>query len=398
LYNSESDDQLICHSFGAMSFGTPCNVYDSDWNVSFPSNIDDTSLTCPGFDSIETYDGDSFGQVTIASYQRYKFRLYRIASSITRNVYLRSGATLTQVVGEIKAINQRLLQWEKCVPRELRLKYLKFESPDATLQRTVKIFQLQALALQLSYDNIQLVLHRPLLTINRVPRWPSDGPQANPEAHAATMDSSTDRVDSMVRASKYQCWVSSMSTSKIGEHAGILTALHNTHGAAYAGIQSFTAGVVLIIFALSDPLSDQAHQAKRAVSRIIKVPRLHRFRTAVSDQCGAILEELVRLVLAEEMKALLNEGEPSREVLAPNRTSDDPTATNGNGDPTSVFDGNDVTMQTSELSDGGATDVFELFSHETLELPRDIASGNFSDALVSLQDGTVPPFDALVPG
>ncbi|KAJ9604180.1 hypothetical protein H2200_011014 [Cladophialophora chaetospira] len=369
--------------FGAMSFGTPCNVYDSDWNVSFPTNIDDTSVKCPSFDSIETYDGESFGPVTIASYQRYKFRLYRIASSITRNVYLRSGATLSQVVGEIKAINQRLLQWERCVPRELRLKYLKLDNPDKVEQRTLKIFQLQALALQLSYDNIQLVLHRPLLTINRVPRWPSDGPQAGNEANTTPTETSPECVGA-IKTSKYQCWMSSMSTSKIGEHSSILTALQNTHGAAYAGIQSFTAGVVLGIFALSDPLSDQAHQAKRAVSRIIKLPRLHRFRTAVSDQCGAILEELVRLVLAEEMKALLNEGEPSRESIAHNRAPEDPAV--GRHGERPLTDANDAAIEAAELSDESETDMFELFSHETLELPRDIASGNFSDALVSLQD------------
>ena len=370
-----------------MSFGRPCNIYDSDWTVSFPSNIDDISLTCPGFDSIETYDGESFGPVTIASYQRYKFRLYRIASTITRNVYLRSGATLPQVVREIKAINQRLLQWEKRVPRELRLKYLKFEDPNKTQQRTLRIFRLQALALQLSYDNIQLVLHRPLLTSNRMSRWPSDGSQALGDANSAGLEISTDSVDAMIKISKYQCWVSSMSTSKIGEHSAILTALQNTHGAAYAGIQSFTAGVVLGIFSLSDTLSDQAHQAKRAVSRIIKLPRLHRFRTAVSDQCGAILEELVRLVLAEEMKALLNEGEPSGDGVLQGRVPDESTAVARTGNTAAPIDGNDVTMQSSDLSDESIADVFELFSHETLELPRDIASGNFSEALVSLQDG-----------
>ena len=177
-----------------------------------------------------------------------------------------------------------------------------------------------------------------------------------------------------------------MSTSKIGEHAEILTALQNTHGAAYAAIQSFTAGAVLGVFALSDPLSDQAHQAKRAVSRIIKLPRLYRFRTQVSDQCGAILEELVRLVLAEEMRGLLNEGEPGRDG---NALSDDSTIVSRNGDPIPILDGSDTFMPAADPSEPGGTDIFELFSHETLELPRDIASGNFSDALSSLQDGRI---------
>ncbi|EXJ65887.1 uncharacterized protein A1O5_10863 [Cladophialophora psammophila CBS 110553] len=382
--------------FSAISFGTPCNVHDSDWDVSFPGNIDDTSLTCPGLESMETYEDETFGPVTIASYQRYKFRLYRIASTITRNIYLRSGATLPEVVGEIKAINHRLLEWEKCIPRELRLKYLKYNSGDRTIRRTIRTFQLQALTLQLSYDNIQLVLHRPLLTINRVPRWPPGVPQPGNDSDQITLNVSNDAVDTMIRTSKYQCWVSSMRTSKIGEHAEILAASQNTHGAAYAGIQSFTAGVVLGIFALSDPLSDQAHQAKRAVSRIIKLPRLHRFRTTVSDQCGAILEELVRLVLAEEMKALLTEAESSGQDYVQNRLADERTTVDQHspasvcGKQQPVVDGNDVPEQAAKLSDRNGTDAFELFSQHSLDLPRDIASGNFSDALVSLQDGLIP--------
>ncbi|OAP62538.1 hypothetical protein AYL99_01765 [Fonsecaea erecta] len=380
--------------FSAITFGTPCNVHDSDWDVSFPGNIDDTSTTCPGFESVESYEDETFGPVTIASYQRYKFRLYRIASTITRNIYLRSGATLPEVVGEIKAINQRLLQWEKCIPRELRLKYLKYNRTDKTSMRTIRTFQLQALALQLSYDNIQLVLHRPLLTINRVPRWPRAGPEAGGDSEQMMMHAVNDAVDPMmIRTSKYQCWVSSMRTSKIGEHSEILAASQNTHGAAYAGIQSFTAGVVLGIFALSDPLSDQAHQAKRAVSRIIKLPRLHRFRTTVSDQCGAILEELVRLVLAEEMKALLTEAESSgqdsvEDVERPSVDQLSPVAESC--DKQSTVDGNNVLVQGTKLFSGSSTDNPELFSHHNVELPRDIASGNFSDALVSLQDGLVP--------
>ncbi|KIX92430.1 uncharacterized protein Z520_11905 [Fonsecaea multimorphosa CBS 102226] len=378
--------------FSAITFGTPCNVHDSDWDVSFPGNIDDTSMTCPGFDSMESYEDETFGPVTIASYQRYKFRLYRIASAITRNIYLRSGATLSEVVGEIKAINHRLLQWEKCIPPELRLKYLKSNGTDRTSTRTVRTFQLQALALQLSYDNIQLVLHRPLLTINRVPRWPRLGPEAGNDPDQIMVQTVNDAIDPrMIRTSKYQCWVSSMRTSKIGEHAEILAASQNTHGAAYAGIQSFTAGVVLGIFALSDPLSDQAHQAKRAVSRIIKLPRLHRFRTTVSDQCGAILEELVRLVLAEEMKALLTEAESSGQDCVQEKLTDGRVPVNqlspvtDSCDKQSPVDESNVPFQGAKLLDG-STDAFELFSHHNVELPRDITSGNFSDALVSLQD------------
>ncbi|KIX08826.1 uncharacterized protein Z518_03483 [Rhinocladiella mackenziei CBS 650.93] len=385
----------VADVFGAISYGTPCTVQDIEWDLTFPGNIDDTSLTCPGFESMETYNDETIGPVTIFSYQRYKFRLYRIASSIARNVYMRNGATLHHVVGEIKAINERLHQWEKCIPRELRLKHLRCNSTDEKIRQTFKIFQLQALVLQLSYDNIQLVLHRPLLTMNRVPRWPLEGAASAGELVPDTRRGPADDVNGMIRTSKYQCWVSSMRTSRLGEYADILAASRNTHGAAYVGIQSFTAGVVLGIFALSDPLSDQAHRAKHAVSKIVKLPRLHKYRTVVSDQCGAILEELIRLVLAEEMKALLTDGDHPAHNGAGIALQDREVPRNPYTNTDDVHTYQQplaVTTQVGEQVSGDVempeSDSAGFLSQQPPDLPEDIACGNFTDALLSLQDGT----------
>lgn len=398
-------------SFGALSYGTPCSIRDDDWEVSLPGNIDDTAITCPGFDSVETYAGETFGPVTVCSYQRYKFRLYRIAWSITRNVYRRSGAALDDIVREIKTISYRLQQWEKSIPRELRLKHLTFDGFDEHDQRIIKIFQLQALVLQLSFDNIQLVLHRPLFTLNHLPPPFPMGAQRPASADFAQGDATTVAND-MIKTSKYQSWVSSIRTAKLGDHADILSALRNTHGASYVGIQTFTAGVVLGIFALSDPLSNQAHQAKRAVSKIIKLPRLYGYRTNVSDQCGAVLEELLRLILAEEMKALLVEGDSAAKGL-PSASSDNVNAedvalsvapildsttrlsTTNATDPTTLpnvdcsnhFLENDFDPQTSTLYDGLDPDTMAMFPYQLPDIPRDIETGNFSEALTSLQDG-----------
>lgn len=356
-------------------------------------------MTCPGFESIETYEGESFGPVTIMSYQRYKFRLYRIASSITRNIYQRSGATLSEVVSAIKAVNGRLRQWERSIPRELRLKHLKTLVGDQHTQKTIRIFQLQALVLQLSYDNIQLVLHRPLLTMNRVPSWPLNDPDPVEKTTQRAPGDTADEINDMIKTSKYQSWVSSVRTSMIGEYAEVLSASQNTHGAAYVGIQSFTAGVVLGIFALSDPLSDQALQAKRAVSRIIKLPRLHEYRTNVSDQCGAILEELLRLVLAEEMKALLVEGALSTEATTSDALQDAGVPGNDLGFGSvaenshhhfSVVGGFDERVST--VPEPIEPDTSAFLSRQGPDIPQDIDGGNFSDALVSLQDGMTDHF------
>ena len=361
--------------------------------MALPEDIDDTSLTCPGFESQETYGGSTAGPVTIFSYQRYKFRLYRIASSITSNIYCRSGATLKEVVRRIKSLNRRLLQWEKCIPRELRLECLNCVATDEKTQSTMRTFQLQALVLQLSYDNIQLVLHRPLLTMNRVPRWPLNAEYAAHDVYHSSLGSSADEANDMIKSSKCQCWVSALRTSTIGDYANILVVSRSTYGAGYGAIQSFTAGVVLGIFALADPLSDQAHQAKRAVAKVIKLPKLHKYRTTVSDQCGRILEELLRLILAEETKALLIDVDASSEVNRGNHSNelnDSHNPSNGDSHVDDTDPGTpsaDLQQRTRDLSQETDLQIASDPFQPQLGLPVDIGGGNFSDALLSFQNG-----------
>lgn len=387
-------------------------MQDDGWDVSLPGNIEDTSLTCPGFESQETYEGVTVGPVTIFSYQRLKFRLYRIASAITKNIYLRSGVTLKDVVREIKCINQGLLLWEKCIPPELRPESLKSLPSNEQYQGTIKIFQLQALVLQLSYDNVQLVLHRPLLTMNQVPRWPPPVDDTSHGIPRRSLNDSAVEVNDMIKSSKCQCWISSRRTSTIDDYPEYLVASRRTFGGSYAAIQSFTSGVVLGIFALSDPLSDQAHQAKRALSKIIKLnSKLHKYRTKVSDQCGQILEELLRLILAEEMKSLLVDARDSvdsgqtptnttdtdpfdvgrtskstNDHLAgiPDLSSDD---TNYNSNQSAIDLGSSHQDQPLSLTQAPDLNVTSEFFSLQSTLPSDIHDGNFSDALLSLQDG-----------
>jgi hypothetical protein len=110
----------------------------------------------------------------------------------------------------------------------------------------------------------------------------------------------------MARFSKQQCWKSAMRTSLLSEeHWDILQAARTTPFGAHVGIHSFTAGVMLGIFALSNPLSNQVHEAKRGIARIIRVRSTPGYKAAVWTQSAGILEELLRLVLAEEIKRLV---------------------------------------------------------------------------------------------
>jgi hypothetical protein len=276
-------------------------------------NIDDTSITCPGFQSMETLEDGSAERVTILSYRRCKYNLYQIVSTILKSVYFTKDTTIEETAQQVKAINERLLAWEKQVPPELKLTSFRPDSINPGQGNVLETFQLQALALHLFYNNIQLLLHRPLLTYSRLPRRNGKSMGASPSA--AHFD------DEIYKLSKAQCWESAMQTTKIGEFKNLLLAAQSTLVAPYIGIQSFTAGAVLGLFALSAPLTTVSQEAKRALGRIIKMPQSLGFHNLVSDQCGNILKELVHLILSEEMRSLTSDVNNGMEEQLPNTRS-----------------------------------------------------------------------------
>jgi hypothetical protein len=276
-------------------------------------NIDDTSITCPGFQSMETLEDGSAERVTILSYRRCKDKLYQIVSTILKSVYFTKDTTIEETAQQVKAINERLLAWERQVPPELKLMSFRPDSINPGQSNVLETFQLQALALHLFYNNIQLLLHRRLLTYSRLPRRNGKSMGASPSA--AHFDAE------VYKLSKAQCWASAMQTTKIGEFKNLLLAAQSTLVAPYIGIQSFTAGAVLGPFALSAPLTTVSQEAKRALGRIIRMPQSLGFHNLVSDQCGNILKELVHLILSEEMRSLTSDVNNGIEEQLPNTRS-----------------------------------------------------------------------------
>ena len=293
-----------------MNFGRPCSINDTDWEVKMVCNIDDTSITCPGFQSMEALEDGSVERVTILSYRRCKYKLYQIVSTILKSVYFTKGITIEETAQKVKAINEQLLAWERDVPPELRLTSFKPDTIDVGGDRVLQTFQLQALALHLFYNNIQLLLHRPLLTYTGLPRQSRKLTTASGKSSSLVAEAppSTTNFDvELYQLSKNKSWESATQTTKIGEYKNLLLAAHKTLVAPYIGIQSFTAGAVLGLFALSAPLTAISQEAKRSLGRLIKLPQNLGSHNLVSDQCGNILKELVHLILSEEMRSLTSD-------------------------------------------------------------------------------------------
>jgi hypothetical protein len=272
----------------------------SKGRVNLPQNIDDTSSRCPGFNSTEKLEDGTIQPVTTLSYQRYKFRLYLIAEPIMGEIYFHENRPIPELIEQVQDINRQLLEWEESVPQELRPMSFTSMHPDIVSNPLTRIFQLQALALQLSFDNIQLILHRPLLVYNGVL---SLGPHLRvPETPALSSN--------FWETSKDICWRSARRTACVDEYLAVLRPAHSFYATSYIGIQTFTAGVMLGIFALSKPFEAQAQEAKRTIGRLVKMPKLLGYRTTISDQTGHVLQRLLRLILDEELKLLTTDELP----------------------------------------------------------------------------------------
>lgn len=172
----------------------------------------------------------------------------------------------------------------------------------------LKLFRLQALALQLAYDNIQILLHRPLLPMSL--RQIDVDPAA--DAGIRPLSDNQELRDEPTDAA--QCWNSALRTSSVAKHIDILRSAKNTHAAAYIGMQMFTAGILLSVIALSGSSSSGTQESKRAIGRIIRLSKALGQHAILSAQSGKVLAALLRLIMEKEMQELLRDGESDQDL------------------------------------------------------------------------------------
>lgn len=155
----------------------------------------------------------------------------------------------------------RLQEWFANVAEDLKISGEK---------RTPNLMQMQALALQLAYDNIQIVLHRQAVF----------GPKAslaNPKADKS--------IEQLIE--------SALRTARTPEDDAIVPICQYSHAAMHAGICLFTAGVVLSALTLAHRAQDQSKELLSALERIIRFfehfPGQH---YPLATQCLQILQNL----------------------------------------------------------------------------------------------------------
>ncbi|KAG5746342.1 hypothetical protein H9Q70_010962 [Fusarium xylarioides] len=250
----------VFDKYAAVAFGRPCIIDDSDCQVEMISDI------------------DLNGRVHVTPrplilYHQHKFRLYRIMGAFLGRKRQRNPFE------SVETIHQRMLQWRQELSNVLTLRGQE-NSMDLDI---VKPTEIHALSLQLTYDNLQIILHRTAV-FNNISGISDMSPKSS--------------------TSLQQMFTSGMDTSELSRHPRILDSCRRTHADVHIGMTMFTAGVVLCAICLSQPLTEMGSRAKTGVMHITRMCRettagLHSGQL-VSEQSLGIIDSLIEVMLRKE--------------------------------------------------------------------------------------------------
>ncbi|KAJ5398209.1 hypothetical protein N7509_006322 [Penicillium cosmopolitanum] len=294
--------------FASITYGRPLGISDKDCNVEMPVDTPENPLfrAAPA-------DPESF--ITYSPYQRELNKLYLIASPALEIVFGSRTTGSDNLTGDAyyelaKEATQNLQRWSSQLPSHLSLNLGQDLSLDEDLE--FKVHALQSLALQLTYDNVLIVLHRPLL--NRQVDYLSnktqggsafqgDSPIDHSSAGPAMTQSSWnfDGMNSRFQDDSSRLWMNAaVRTSRVTELPVLAQLATDSHLVAFLAINLFNAAIVLAVMALSEPLSDMAQDIKRTITRILRLQDLLGKRSALSKQSTLVLRNVVILLLHRE--------------------------------------------------------------------------------------------------
>lgn len=280
--------------FATITYGRPLGINDKDCDVPMPSIISENVHFDPHLEA---------APICLSSYQCQLNRVYRIASPLLEDIYgIRTShniALRARLPGMVVTATQALLEWQHNLPPHLSCDHLNDLTAYSLTEE--KAHSLQALSLQLTYDNLMIVIHRPLLAVEQ-------------STTLQAMSPDSQYSDDVREIGFKRCLSSALRISNLQRKKNLFDLARKTHLVSFLGMNLFTASVVLFICAWSDTLSDTAQEAKRGLRRTLQMQKALAKHASLSLQCSTILEDLVQLILRKEMKEMLDDhssiGEP----------------------------------------------------------------------------------------
>ncbi|CAG7931493.1 unnamed protein product [Penicillium olsonii] len=301
--------------FASITYGRPLGINDKDCNLNMPSDVPEN----PKFVDPSSGQADT---ICYSTYQRELNQLYLIASPALKTVFgSRTLGTSQQLNGDtyfalVEQITRRLQRWRSCLPDHLALDLNQdFDSTGGPISRA---YVLQSLSLQLTYDNVLIVLHRPLLarqvdhlyTANN--RSPQGSETSTPMYHPNTSPSvaqpnnTAESTNAATQTTSSELWMKAATrTARVTELPALAQLATDSHLVAFLAINLFNAAIVLAVMAISEPLSDTAQEVKRIITRILRLQDLLGRRSALSKQSTAVLKNVVIMLLRRESAAML---------------------------------------------------------------------------------------------
>lgn len=93
-------------------------------------------------------------------------------------------------------------------------------------------------------------------------------------------------------------------TARVTEMPVLAQLATDSHLVAFLAINLFNAAIVLVVMALSEPLSDTAQVVKRTITRILRLQDLIGTRSALSKQSTTVLKNVVTMLLRRESEVI----------------------------------------------------------------------------------------------
>lgn len=294
--------------FASITYGRPLGINDKDCNINMPADVWENP-------SFVTPRPDEDNAICYSPYQRELNRLYLIASPALETIFgSRTSRTSKHLVGDtyaalVKDATQNLQKWRSCLPGHLVLNLKRDFCSDGGLGS--RAYAMQSLSLHLTYDNLLIVLHRPLLarqvdhlssTTNGAS--PPGRSEVNSPIYHATPASLAQ--SNLAQTASSDLWMNAaVRTSRVTELPVLAQLATDSHLVAFLAINLFNAAIVLAVMALSEPLSDTAQDVKRTITRILRLQDLLGKRSALSKQSTTVLKNVVTMLLRRESAAML---------------------------------------------------------------------------------------------
>lgn len=278
--------------FATVVYGRPLGINDRDCDIPMPSVFSEHLVDIQSFEA---------GDIELSPYQTNLNRVYYVASPMLENIYsirCSGDATTSEMAQTVKQIDEKMRVWRRELPANLDLDQCLDLSAHSPLKE--KVHQLQALSLRLTYLNLMIVIHRPLLADWRL--WRKHGPQAD----GLQNDPNTGANQQVYERSFEQCLSAALDISRLGQRKPNLILLAGrTHLLSFLAMNIFTSSVVLFICASSDILSNAAQEAKRGMSRNLKILKSLPNAGSLSKQCSTIVSDLIHMILDTEKEEML---------------------------------------------------------------------------------------------